>query len=146
MSEFKDKVVVITGAGGGLGKEHALEFAKRGAKVVVNDLGGSGDGRGASDVADAVVDQIREAGGIAIANKASVSDRAGAKSIVDDAVAEFGTVDILVNNAGILRDKSFKNLDLADWDTVMGVHLTVRPMSHTPPGQSCTTTTTAASC
>lgn len=123
MSEFKDKVVVITGAGGGLGKEHALEFAKRGAKVVVNDLGGSGDGRGASDVADAVVDQIREAGGIAIANKASVSDRAGAKSIVDDAVAEFGTVDILVNNAGILRDKSFKNLDLADWDTVMGVHL-----------------------
>ena len=146
LSEFKDKVVVITGAGGGLGKEHALEFAKRGAKVVVNDLGGSGDGRGASDVADAVVDQIREAGGIAIANKASVSDRAGAKSIVDDAVAEFGTVDILVNNAGILRDKSFKNLDLADWDTVMGVHLTVRPMSHTPPGQSCTTTTTAASC
>lgn len=123
MSEFKDKVVVITGAGGGLGKEHALEFARRGAKVVVNDLGGSGDGRGASDMADAVVDQIREAGGIAIANKASVSDRAGAKSIVDDAVTEFGTIDILVNNAGILRDKSFKNLDLDDWDTVMDVHL-----------------------
>lgn len=123
MSEFKDKVVVITGAGGGLGKEHALEFARRGAKVVVNDLGGSGDGTGSSDMADVVVGQIREEGGIAIANKASVSDKAGAKSIIDDAVAEFGTVDILVNNAGILRDKSFKNLDLNDWDIVMDVHL-----------------------
>ncbi len=91
--------------------------------MVVNDLGGSGDGRGASDMADAVVAQIRDAGGIAIANKASVSDRTGAKSIIDDAVAEFGTVDILVNNAGILRDKSFKNLDLDDWVIVMDVHL-----------------------
>ena len=123
MSEFTDKVVIVTGAGGGLGKEHALEFARRGAKVVVNDLGGSGDGRGASDMADAVVEQIRAAGGVAIANKASVADRAGAKSIVDDAVAEFGTVDILVNNAGILRDKSFKKMDLDDWDIVMNVHL-----------------------
>ena len=123
MSEFEDKVAVITGAGGGLGRQHALEFARRGAKVVVNDLGGSGDGRGASDMADAVVEEIRAAGGVAIANKASVSDRAGAKSIIDDAVAEFGTVDILVNNAGILRDKSFKNMDLDDWDIVMDVHL-----------------------
>jgi len=123
MSEFKDKVVIITGAGGGLGKAHALEFASRGAKVVVNDLGGSGDGTGASDMADQVVEEIRAAGGVAIANKASVSDKAGAKSIVDDAVAEFGTVDILVNNAGILRDKSFKNLELKDWDLVMDVHL-----------------------
>jgi len=123
MSEFKDKVVVITGAGGGIGKAHSLEFAKRGAKVVVNDLGGSGDGVGASDAADAVVEEIKAAGGIAIANKASVSDKAGAKSIIDDAVAEFGTVDILINNAGILRDKSFKKLDLADWDLVMDVHL-----------------------
>ena len=123
MSEFEGKVVVVTGAGGGLGKEHALEFARRGARVVVNDLGGSGDGHGASDMADAVVAEIRAAGGIAIANKASVADKAGAKSIIDDAVAEFGTVDILVNNAGILRDKSFKNLDLADWDIVMDVHL-----------------------
>ena len=90
MSEFEGKVAVITGAGGGLGKEHALEFARRGAKVVVNDLGGSGDGRGASDMADAVVEQIRKEGGVAIANKASVSDKAGAKSIIDDAVAEFG--------------------------------------------------------
>lgn len=123
MSEFENKVVVITGAGGGLGKEHALEFARRGARVVVNDLGGSGDGRGASDAADAVVEEIRAAGGVAIANKASVSDRAGARSIIDDAVAEFGTVDILVNNAGILRDKSFKKLELDDWDMVMDVHL-----------------------
>ena len=123
MSEFKDKVVVITGAGGGLGKAHALEFASRGAKVVVNDLGGSGDGTGSGDAADAVVEEIRNAGGIAIANKASVSDKAGAQSIIDDAVSEFGTVDILVNNAGILRDKSFKKMPLEDWDIVMDVHL-----------------------
>ncbi len=123
MSEFQDKVVVITGAGGGLGKAHALEFAARGAKVVVNDLGGSGDGTGSSDMADAVVAEIRNAGGVAIANKASVSSREGAKSIIDDAVAEFGTVDILVNNAGILRDKSFKKMSLDDWDIVMDVHL-----------------------
>jgi NAD(P)-dependent dehydrogenase (short-subunit alcohol dehydrogenase family) len=123
MSEFKDKVVVITGAGGGIGKAHALEFASRGAKVVVNDLGGSGDGVGSGDAADVVVDEIKAAGGVAIANKASVSDKAGAKSIIDDAVSEFGTVDILINNAGILRDKSFKKLELADWDIVMDVHL-----------------------
>lgn len=123
MSDFKDKVVVITGAGGGLGKAHALEFAARGAKVVVNDLGGTADGSGSGDAADAVVDEIRQAGGVAIANKASVADRAGARSIIDDAVAEFGTIDILINNAGILRDKSFKKLDLDDWDIVMDVHL-----------------------
>ena len=123
MSDFEDKVVIITGAGGGLGKAHALEFAKRGAKVVVNDLGGSGDGTGSGDAADAVVEEIRSAGGTAIANKASVSDKAGAQSIVDDAVKEFGTVDILVNNAGILRDKSFKNMSMDDWDIVMNVHL-----------------------
>ncbi len=123
MSEFKDKVVVITGAGGGLGKAHALEFARRGAKVVVNDLGGSGDGVGKSDMADVVVAEIKAKGGIAIANKASVSDKAGAKSIIDDAVAAFGTVDILVNNAGILRDKTFKKLTLEDWDLLVNVHL-----------------------
>ncbi|MEX1237767.1 MAG: SDR family NAD(P)-dependent oxidoreductase, partial [Pseudomonadales bacterium] len=100
MEDFKDKVVIITGAGGGLGKAHALEFARRGARVVVNDLGSSADGSGASDAADQVVDEIKAEGGVAIANKASVSDKAGAKSIVDDAVAEFGTVDILINNAG----------------------------------------------
>jgi NAD(P)-dependent dehydrogenase (short-subunit alcohol dehydrogenase family) len=123
MDSFKDKVVIVTGAGGGLGRAHALEFARRGAKVVVNDLGSSADGSGASDMADQVVEDIRKAGGIAIANKASVSDRVAAKSIVDDAVSEFGTVDILVNNAGILRDKSFKNMSLDDWDLVMNVHL-----------------------
>jgi NAD(P)-dependent dehydrogenase (short-subunit alcohol dehydrogenase family) len=123
MSDFEDRVVVITGAGGGLGKAHALEFASRGAKVVVNDLGGSGDGTGASDMADLVVEEIKAAGGTAIANKASVSTREGAQSIIDDAVAAFGTVDILVNNAGILRDKTFKKMPLDDWDIVMDVHL-----------------------
>jgi len=123
MNEFKDKVVIITGAGGGLGKSHALEFARRGARVVVNDLGGSGDGTGAGDMADQVVEEIKSQGGIAIANKASVADREGAKSVVDDAVAAFGTVDILVNNAGILRDKTFKKMPLDDWDIVMDVHL-----------------------
>ncbi len=123
MSEFQDKVVIITGAGGGVGKQHALEFARRGAKVVVNDLGGADDGTGKGDAADFVVDEIKAAGGIAIANKASVSDKAGAKSIIDDAVAAFGTVDILVNNAGILRDKSFKKMSIEDWDIVMDVHL-----------------------
>ena len=123
MSEFEGKVVAITGAGGGLGKAHALEFAKRGAKVVVNDLGGSVDGAGAGDAADLVVEEIRAAGGTAVANKASVSDREGAKRIVDDAVSNFGTIDILVNNAGILRDKSFKNMTLDEWDLVMDVHM-----------------------
>ncbi len=123
MKEFEDKVVIVTGAGGGLGKAHALEFARRGAKVVVNDLGGSTDGSGSGDAADAVVEEIKAAGGEAIANKASVSDKSGAQSIVDDAVAAYGTVDILVNNAGILRDKSFKNMTLGDWDIVMDVHL-----------------------
>ena len=104
MASYKDKVVVVTGAGGGLGKAHAIEFAKRGAKVVVNDLGGDGDGTGKSDMADVVVEEIRALGGEAIANKASVSDKEGAQSIIDDAVNAYGTVDILVNNAGILRD------------------------------------------
>lgn len=123
MSDFDGKVVVITGAGNGLGKAHALEFARRGAKVVVNDLGGSGDGTGSGDAADLVVEEIRGAGGVAIANKASVSTREGAQSIIDDAVAEFGTIDILVNNAGILRDRTFRKMPLEDWDLVMDVHL-----------------------
>jgi NAD(P)-dependent dehydrogenase (short-subunit alcohol dehydrogenase family) len=123
MSDFEGKVVIITGAGGGLGRAHALEFGRRGAKVVVNDLGGSVDGTGQGDAADKVVERIKADGGIAIANKASVSDREGAQSIVNDAVDAFGTVDILVNNAGILRDKSFKNMTLDEWDLVMNVHL-----------------------
>ena len=123
MSEFKDKVVVITGAGNGIGRSHALAFAARGARVVVNDPGGSVDGEGTSDVADQVVDEIRAAGGEAIANKASVADRQGAKSIIDDAISAWGTVDILVNNAGILRDKTFIKMNLDDFDEVMQVHL-----------------------
>lgn len=117
------KVAIITGAGGGLGREHALLLAKNGAKIVVNDLGGSVDGSGQSDAADMVVEEIRAAGGVAVANKDSVSERAGAKNIVETAVAEFGTVDIVVNNAGILRDKSFKNMSLDEWDAVINVHL-----------------------
>ncbi len=117
------KVAIITGAGGGLGKEHALLFAQHGAKIVVNDLGGSVHGSGHGDAADVVVEEIRAAGGEAVANKSSVSDREGAKSIVETAIKEFGTVDIVVNNAGILRDKSFKKMTLDEWDMVINVHL-----------------------
>ena len=123
MSEFEGKVAVVTGAGGGLGRCHAIEFATRGAKVVVNDLGGSVDGTGAGDAADAIVAEIEALGGTAVANKASVSDRAGAQSIVQTAIDAFGRIDILVNNAGILRDKTFKNMTLDEWDLVMNVHL-----------------------
>ncbi len=124
MSEFEGKVAIITGAGGGIGRCHAIEFAKRGAKVVVNDLGGSVDGTGAGDAADAVVEEIRAMGGDAVANKASVADRDGAKSIAADAINAYGRIDILVNNAGILRDRTFKNMTLDEFDLVMDVHLT----------------------
>jgi NAD(P)-dependent dehydrogenase (short-subunit alcohol dehydrogenase family) len=120
---FDGKVAIITGAGGGLGKEHALLLADLGVKIVVNDLGGSVDGSGKSDAADLVVAEIRAAGGEAVANKDSVSDREGAKRIVETAVKEYGTVDILINNAGILRDKSFKKMTLDEWDLVINVHL-----------------------
>src|SRR5215475_14641698 len=105
---FKDKVVIITGAGGGLGRAHALEFARLGAKVVVNDLGGAVDGTGGnSAAAEAVVKQITDAGGEAIANGASVADDAGVQHLVQQTMDKWGRVDILVANAGILRDKSF---------------------------------------
>ncbi|NKB99227.1 MAG: SDR family NAD(P)-dependent oxidoreductase [Pseudomonadales bacterium] len=117
------KVAIITGAGGGLGREHALLLASHGAKIVVNDLGGAVDGTGQGDAADVVVEEIRAAGGEAVANKDSVSEREGAKNIVATAVDAFGTVDILVNNAGILRDKSFKKMSLDEWDAVINVHL-----------------------
>ena len=120
---FDGKVAIITGAGGGLGKEHALLLADLGVKIVVNDLGGAVDGSGKSDAADLVVEEIRAAGGEAVANKDSVSDREGAKRIVETAVKEYGTVDILINNAGILRDKSFKKMTLDEWDLVINVHL-----------------------
>ena len=120
---FDGKVAVITGAGGGLGKEHALILGNLGAKVVVNDLGGSVDGSGQGDAADLVVEEIRAAGGTAVANKDSVADRDGAKRIIETAVNEYGTVDILINNAGILRDKSFKKMSLDEWDAVINVHL-----------------------
>jgi NAD(P)-dependent dehydrogenase (short-subunit alcohol dehydrogenase family) len=121
---FKDKVVIVTGAGAGLGRSHALEFARRGAKVVVNDLGGKVDGSGGgSEAALKVVEEIKALGGEAIANGASVADRAGAESIVNDAVAKWGRIDVVVNNAGILRDKSFAKGELDDFELVLKVHL-----------------------
>ena len=121
---FDGRVAVVTGAGGGLGRCHALEMAKRGCKVVVNDLGGAMDGTGgSSEAAEGVVAEIKAAGGEAIANGGSVSDRAGAQSMVDDAMAAWGRVDILINNAGILRDKSFAKMELDDFQTVLDVHL-----------------------
>ncbi len=122
-SEFDGRVAVITGAGGGIGRSHALEFAKRGAKVVVNDLGGDVHGVGQGNTADRVVEEIRDLGGDAIANRASVADKNSAKSIVEDALNAFGRIDILVNNAGILRDKTFKKMTLEDFDLVVQVHL-----------------------
>lgn len=118
---FDDKVVIVTGAGGGLGRAHALLFAKHGARVVVNDLGGSSHGEGANaSAADLVVAEIRAAGGTAVANHDSVTD--GGK-IVQNALDSFGRVDVLVNNAGILRDKSFQKMEDTDWDLVYKVHV-----------------------
>ncbi len=119
------KVVIVTGAGGGIGRAEALAFAAEGALVVVNDLGGSREGVGASaSLADAVVAEIVAAGGQAVASHANVADRAGAAAIVKTAVDSFGRVDVLVNNAGILRDKSFLKTDDEMWRTVLDVHLT----------------------
>ena len=120
---FQDKVVVITGAGRGLGRAHAFEFARRGAKVVVNDLGGAVDGTGSGPTAQSVVDKILETGGAAIANTASVANEDGAQSVIEDAVKAFGGVDILINNAGILRDKTFANVTMENFRAVLDVHL-----------------------
>ena len=119
---FDNKVAIVTGAGGGIGKEHALELAKRGAKVVVNDLGGSVDGSGASDAANEVVELIKSEGGEAISNGASVTDLDAVKAMVNETMEEWGRIDILVNNAGILRDKSFHKVTLEDFNLVMDVH------------------------
>lgn len=125
MGFLDGKVAVITGAGGGIGRSHALTFAKEGAKVVVNDLGGSRDGSGAShSMADKVVDEIKASGGTAAANYDSVSTEEGAKAIVQTALDNFGRIDILVNNAGILRDKTLVNMSRDMWDLVIAVHLT----------------------
>jgi short-subunit dehydrogenase len=122
--DFKDRVAIVTGAGGGLGRLHALALAKRGAKVVVNDLGGARDGSGGSlTAAQSVVAEIEAAGGVAMANGASVTDFAAVQSMVQAAVDAWGRVDILVNNAGILRDKSFAKMEIDDFRLVMDVHL-----------------------
>lgn len=121
---FDGRVAIVTGAGGGLGKTYALELARRGARVVVNDLGGSVDGTGSSEsAADRVVTEIKEAGGEAVANYDSVSTSEGGEAIVQTAVDSFGTVDVVVNNAGILRDRSFANMELSELHAVLDVHL-----------------------
>ena len=121
---FDGRVAVITGAGGGLGKEYALELGRRGARVVVNDLGGAVDGSGSSSgAADLVVDEIREEGGEAVASYDSVATREGGAAIVQAALDSFGSVDIVINNAGILRDRSFANMTLDEVEAVLDVHL-----------------------
>jgi NAD(P)-dependent dehydrogenase (short-subunit alcohol dehydrogenase family) len=124
MGLLEGKVVVVTGAGGGLGREHALAMAKEGAKLVVNDLGGARDGTGGGTaMADKVVEEIKSAGGEAVANYDSVATVEGANNIVQTAVDAFGQLDICVNNAGILRDKTLSKLDEEMWDVVILVHL-----------------------
>ena len=123
MSSLKDKVAIITGAGRGIGKETALYLAKKGVKVLVNDLGADPDGSGEEKIADEVVEEIDSSGGEALANYESVDSYEGGKNIFDSALSEFGTVDILVNNAGILRDKTLFNMEESDWDAIMAVHL-----------------------
>ena len=128
------RVCIITGAGRGIGREHALMLAAHGAKVVVNDLGGTRDGSGAASLgpAEEVVQEITKAGGEAIANGYDISDFAGAKRLIDAAIARFGKLDVLVNNAGILRDRMLVNMAEAEWDAVIKVHLkgTFAPTHH----------------
>jgi NAD(P)-dependent dehydrogenase (short-subunit alcohol dehydrogenase family) len=124
MGLLDGRVAAITGAGNGIGRAEALLFAREGAQVVVNDLGGARDGTGSEEaVADQVVEEIRQAGGVAVANYADVGDPEGARSVVDHAVDRFGKLDIIVNNAGILRDKTLHKMDLEMWDEVIRVHL-----------------------
>jgi len=124
MPGVQDRVVIVTGAGGGLGREYALTLAKEGACVVVNDLGGARDGTGAgSAMADHVVTEIKEAGGRAVANYDSVAEPEGAENIIKTAIDEFGKVDGVVSNAGILRDGTFHKMTYENWDAVLKVHL-----------------------
>ena len=122
--DFKDKVAIVTGSGNGIGKGYAIELAKRGAKVVVNDLGGTVDGSGGSlSAADAVVQEIEAAGGEAMANGANVAKQEDVKAMVEATMEKWGRVDILINNAGILRDKSFGKMEWSDFEAVINVHL-----------------------
>jgi len=124
MGKLDGKVAIVTGAGGGLGRAHALLLATEGASVVVNDLGGDRHGGGGgTSMADGVVEEIKAAGGQAVAHYGSVTEADDAAGMVNTAVEQFGRLDILINNAGILRDKSFKNMSDAEWDAVVNVHL-----------------------
>ena len=121
---FENQVAIVTGAGGGLGRQHALELGRRGARVVVNDLGGDVDGSGGSvSAAELVAQEIIDNGGQAIANGASVSDIDSVQNMIDQTMATWGRIDILVNNAGILRDKTFSKLEVSNWHAVLDVHL-----------------------
>jgi NAD(P)-dependent dehydrogenase (short-subunit alcohol dehydrogenase family) len=122
--DFTDRVAVVTGAGRGLGRSHALALAERGARVVVNDVGGSLDGLGSSSgPAQVVVDEIVAAGGSAVADGSDIATPEGAEALIQRALDEFGRVDIVINNAGILRDRSLKNMSVEDFDVVLAVHL-----------------------
>ncbi|MFC9968116.1 SDR family oxidoreductase [Nocardia ignorata] len=124
MGKLDGRVAVITGAGRGIGREHALLFAREGAKVVVNDLGGANDGTGTdAGPAQQVVDEIVAAGGQAVANTDNIATWEGAKALVDQAISEYGSLDVLVNNAGILRDAFIASMDESQWDAVIAVHL-----------------------
>ena len=123
MGRLNGKIAVVTGAGRGIGKETALFLAGEGAKVVVNDLGGNTDGTGGTQIADEVVEEIKSAGGDAVANYDNVSEFAGGQNIFQTAIDAFGGMDILINNAGILRDKTLFNMEENDWDQVIAVHL-----------------------
>ena len=120
---FDDRVAIVTGAGGGLGRHYALELARRGARVVVNDLGGDRSGQGGSDAAQSVVEEIRAAGGMAMANGASVTDLAQMEEMVARAREAWGGIHVLINNAGVLRDRTFAKMSPEDFGFVVGVHL-----------------------
>src|SRR5258705_4360217 len=124
MGALDGRVAIITGAGRGLGREHALLFAAEGARVVVNDLGGAADGGGADrSAAEQVVDEIAAMGGEAIANADDVADWDGGQALISSAIDSFGRLDVLVNNAGILRDRALVNMTEDEWDSVVKVHL-----------------------